>query len=127
MQKGKQIATSVSVFSAEGLKDISPSSELKSFNQIIDMKLIAAPAIPATELKEVIDHFGKKHFNNEGVCYADLRNGQAAAFKKVKRRGRSDREFLAQVCHKTFVCWQCNIAYDSSKRYIFFYMFFRFQ
>eukprot|EP00249_Psilotum_nudum_P020153 c27579_g2_i1 orf=295-1392(-) len=64
---------------------------------------IAAPSIPLEELKEITDSFGPKSLIGEGsygrVYHGVLRNGQAAAIKKldINNQQEPDNEFLAQV------------------------------
>ncbi|EPS62310.1 pto kinase interactor 1 [Genlisea aurea] len=62
---------------------------------------ISVPAIPVEELKEITDNFGTESFIGEGsygrVYHGLLRNGQAAAIKKLDASKQPDHEFLAQV------------------------------
>lgn len=63
---------------------------------------IEVPALPADELKEITDNFGTDALIGEGsygrVYYGVLKNGQAAAIKKLDASKQPDEEFLAQVC-----------------------------
>lgn len=65
------------------------------------MQPIEVPEIQADELKEVTDNFGQDSLIGEGsygrVYYGVLKNGQAAAIKKLDASKQPDEEFLAQV------------------------------
>lgn len=63
---------------------------------------IAVPSVPVEELKEVTSNFSTDSLIGEGsygrVYYGVLKNGQAAAIKKLDASKQPDDEFLAQVC-----------------------------
>lgn len=65
------------------------------------MQPITVPDLPVEELKDVTDNFGTKALIGEGsygrVYYGILKNGRAAAIKKLDSSKQPDREFLAQV------------------------------
>ncbi|KAJ8620424.1 hypothetical protein MRB53_028953 [Persea americana] len=69
--------------------------------QAIKVQPIAVPPIPVDELKEMTDSFGQKALIGEGsygrVYYGVLKNGQAAAIKKLDTSKQPDEEFLAQI------------------------------
>ncbi|CAN1236341.1 Pto-interacting protein 1 [Linum grandiflorum] len=69
--------------------------------QVIKMQPIEVPAIPVDELKEVTENFGTNSLIGEGsygrVYFGTLRDGQAAAIKKLDSSKQPDDEFLAQV------------------------------
>ncbi|XP_057806131.1 pto-interacting protein 1 [Salvia miltiorrhiza] len=69
--------------------------------ETINMQPIAVPAIPVDELKDITDNFGSKSLIGEGsygrVYHGVLKNGQAAAIKKLDSSKQPDKEFLAQV------------------------------
>ncbi|XP_057965931.1 pto-interacting protein 1 [Malania oleifera] len=81
--------------------------------QAVKVQPIAVPAISPEELKEVTDNFGTNALIGEGsygrVYYGVLKNGQAAAIKKLDASKQPDDEFLAQVSmvsrlkHENFV------------------------
>lgn len=62
---------------------------------------IAVPAIAVDELREITEDFGDKALTGEGtygrVYYGLLKNGRAAAIKKLDASKQPDQEFLAQV------------------------------
>jgi len=69
--------------------------------QPVKVQPIAVPAISVEELKEVTDSFGSNALIGEGsygrVYYGLLKNGRAAAIKKLDASKQPDDEFLAQV------------------------------
>ncbi|XP_031098664.1 pto-interacting protein 1 [Ipomoea triloba] len=69
--------------------------------QPVNIQPITVPDLPVEELKDVTDNFGTKALIGEGsygrVYYGILRNGRAAAIKKLDSSKQPDREFLAQV------------------------------
>nr|GMD77515.1 pto-interacting protein 1-like [Ipomoea batatas]GMD79212.1 pto-interacting protein 1-like [Ipomoea batatas] len=69
--------------------------------QPVSIQPITVPDLPVEELKDVTDNFGTKALIGEGsygrVYYGILRNGRAAAIKKLDSSKQPDREFLAQV------------------------------
>lgn len=69
--------------------------------QAVKVQPIAVPSISLDELKEVTDNFGQKALIGEGsygrVYYGILKNGQAAAIKKLDSSKQPDQEFLAQI------------------------------
>lgn len=69
--------------------------------QAVKVQPIAVPPIPFDELKEITDNFGTSALIGEGsygrVYYGLLKNGQAAAIKKLDASKQPDEEFLAQV------------------------------
>uniref|UniRef100_A0A1D1YEU8 non-specific serine/threonine protein kinase n=1 Tax=Anthurium amnicola TaxID=1678845 RepID=A0A1D1YEU8_9ARAE len=69
--------------------------------QAVRVQPIAVPSIPVDELKEVTDSFGTKALIGEGsygrVYYGVLKNGKAAAIKRLDASKQPDQEFLAQV------------------------------
>ncbi|PKA63032.1 Pto-interacting protein 1 [Apostasia shenzhenica] len=69
--------------------------------QLIKVPPIEVPVIPIDEIKERTDNFGGKALIGEGsfgrVYYGVLRNGKAAALKKLDASKQLDQEFLAQV------------------------------
>ncbi|KAM0954572.1 putative protein kinase RLK-Pelle-RLCK-VIII family [Dioscorea sansibarensis] len=69
--------------------------------QVVRVQPIAVPAIPVDELKEITDNFGNKALIGEGsygrVYYGVLKNGRAAAIKKLDTSKQPDQELLAQV------------------------------
>lgn len=69
--------------------------------QTVKVQPIEVPPISADELKEVTDNFGANALIGEGsygrVYYGILKNGQAAAIKKLDASKQPDEEFLAQV------------------------------
>lgn len=69
--------------------------------ETINMLPIAVPEIPVDELKDITDNFGSKSLIGEGsygrVYHGVLKNGQAAAIKKLDSSKQPDREFLSQV------------------------------
>ncbi|GMN52207.1 hypothetical protein TIFTF001_021354 [Ficus carica] len=81
--------------------------------QTVKVQPIEVPALPADELKEITDNFGTDALIGEGsygrVYYGVLKNGQAAAIKKLDASKQPDEEFLAQVSmvsrlkHENFV------------------------
>ncbi|KAL3508226.1 hypothetical protein ACH5RR_033608 [Cinchona calisaya] len=81
--------------------------------QAIKIQPIAVPAVPVDELKDITDNFGTKALIGEGsygrVYHGVLKNGQAAAIKKLDSSKQPDQEFLAQVSmvsrlkHENFV------------------------
>lgn len=62
---------------------------------------IEVPAISVEELKAVTKNFGANALIGEGsfgrVYYGVLKNGQAAAIKKLDDGKQPDEEFLSQV------------------------------
>ena len=62
---------------------------------------IAVPQISVDELREVTDNYGSNALIGEGtygtVYYGMLKNGRAAAIKKLDASKQPDDEFLAQV------------------------------
>lgn len=69
--------------------------------QAVNSQPPAVPAITVDELKEITDNFGTKALIGEGsygrVYYGVLRNGQAAALKKLDSSKQPDQEFVGQV------------------------------
>nr|DAD38426.1 TPA_asm: hypothetical protein HUJ06_009067 [Nelumbo nucifera] len=69
--------------------------------QPVKVQPIEVPAISVDELKEVTDNFGTKSLIGEGsygrVYYGLLKDGRAAAIKKLDASKQPDQEFLAQV------------------------------
>ncbi|CAK9152845.1 unnamed protein product [Ilex paraguariensis] len=69
--------------------------------QAVKVQPIAVPAISVDELKEVTANFGSDSLIGEGsygrVYYGVLKNGRAAAIKKLDASKQPDEEFLAQV------------------------------
>ncbi|KAJ8426696.1 hypothetical protein Cgig2_016846 [Carnegiea gigantea] len=69
--------------------------------QPVKVQPIAVPAISVDELKEVTENFGSNALIGEGsygrVYYGVLKNGHAAAIKKLDASKQPDDEFLAQV------------------------------
>lgn len=67
----------------------------------VNMLPIDVPVISFDELKEVTDNFGTKALIGEGsygrVYYGLLKNGRAAAIKKLDTSKQPDQEFLGQV------------------------------
>ncbi|XP_022890476.1 pto-interacting protein 1-like [Olea europaea var. sylvestris] len=82
-------------------------------SQAVNVQPIAVPSIPGDELKEITDNFGSDSLIGEGsygrVYYGILKNGRAAAIKKLDASKQPDDEFLAQVSmvsrlkHENFV------------------------
>ncbi|MQM03750.1 hypothetical protein Taro_036536 [Colocasia esculenta] len=70
-------------------------------SQAVKVQPIAVPPIPVDELKEITENFGSKALIGEGsygrVFYGVLKNGKAAAIKKLDACKQPDQEFLAQV------------------------------
>lgn len=70
--------------------------------QVVKVQPIAVPAISVDELKEITDNFGNHELIGEGsygrVYYGVLKNGRAAAIKKLDTSKQPDQELLAQVC-----------------------------
>ncbi|XP_022890479.1 pto-interacting protein 1-like [Olea europaea var. sylvestris] len=70
-------------------------------SQAVNVQPIAVPSIPGDELKEITDNFGSDSLIGEGsygrVYYGILKNGRAAAIKKLDASKQPDDEFLAQV------------------------------
>lgn len=62
---------------------------------------IDVPQISVDELREVTDNYGSNALIGEGsygrVYYGTLKNGRAAAIKKLDASKQPDDEFLAQV------------------------------
>ncbi|XP_019161485.1 PREDICTED: pto-interacting protein 1-like isoform X1 [Ipomoea nil] len=81
--------------------------------QAVKVQPIAIPAIPIEDLREISDNFGTTSLIGEGsygrVYYGDLKNGRAAAIKKLDASIQPEDEFLAQVSmvsrlkHENFV------------------------
>lgn len=79
----------------------------------VKVQPIEVPAISVDELREVTDNFGSNALIGEGsygrVYYGVLKNGRAAAIKKLDASKQPDDEFLAQVSmvsrlkHENFV------------------------
>ncbi|XP_020590549.1 pto-interacting protein 1-like [Phalaenopsis equestris] len=69
--------------------------------QTVKVQPIEVPIIPVEEIKEVTDNFGNNALIGEGsygrVYYGLLKNGKAAALKKLDSSKQPDQEFLAQV------------------------------
>ncbi|KAH0459018.1 hypothetical protein IEQ34_011832 [Dendrobium chrysotoxum] len=69
--------------------------------QTVKVQPIEVPIIPVEEIKEVTDNFGNNALIGEGsygrVYYGILKNGKAAALKKLDSSKQPDQEFLAQV------------------------------
>ncbi|KAL9669112.1 hypothetical protein QQ045_006654 [Rhodiola kirilowii] len=68
---------------------------------VLKIQPISVPAISVEELREITDNFGNNALIGEGsygrVYHGILRNGQAAALKKLDSSKQSDQELLAQV------------------------------
>ncbi|XP_057422925.1 pto-interacting protein 1-like [Lotus japonicus] len=89
------------------------SETAKQGGQTVKPQPIEVPNISEDELKEVTDNFGQDSLIGEGsygrVYYGVLKNGQAAAIKKLDASKQPDEEFLAQVSmvsrlkHENFV------------------------
>lgn len=81
--------------------------------QTVKVQPIAVPPISVDELKEVTENFGPNALIGEGsygkVYHVLLKNGRAAAIKKLDASKQPDEEFLAQVSmvsrlkHENFV------------------------
>ncbi|CAH9069536.1 unnamed protein product [Cuscuta epithymum] len=81
--------------------------------EAVKPKLIAVPAIPIDELREITDNFGNATLIGEGsygrVYYGDLKTGRAAAIKNLDSSKQPEDEFLAEVSlvsrlkHENFV------------------------
>lgn len=79
----------------------------------VSFQPIAVPQISVDELREVTDNYGSNALIGEGsygrVYYGTLKNGRAAAIKKLDASKQPDDEFLAQVSmvsrlkHENFV------------------------
>lgn len=69
--------------------------------QVVKVQPIAVPAVSVDELKEITDNFGNQALIGEGsygrVYYGVLKNGRAAAIKKLDTSKQPDQELLAQV------------------------------
>lgn len=69
--------------------------------QTVKVQAIEVPIIPIEEIKEVTENFGNNTLIGEGsygrVYYGILKNGKAAALKKLDSSKQPDQEFLAQV------------------------------
>ncbi|KAG0470604.1 hypothetical protein HPP92_017304 [Vanilla planifolia] len=69
--------------------------------QSVKVQPIEVPSIPFEEIKEITDNFGNNALIGEGsygrVYYGVLKNGKAAALKKLDSSKQPDDEFLAQV------------------------------
>ncbi|CAI0470069.1 unnamed protein product [Linum tenue] len=78
-----------------------PSESAPKGAQVIKIQPIEVPALALDELKEVSENFGTNCLIGEGsygrVYYGILKNGQAAAIKKLDASKQPDDEFLAQV------------------------------
>ncbi|CAA0824949.1 Probable receptor-like protein kinase [Striga hermonthica] len=89
------------------------STEAATKHPAVKIQPIAVPSISADELKEVTSNFSTESLIGEGsygrVYYGNLRNGRAAAIKKLDASKQPDDEFLAQVSmvsrlkHENFV------------------------
>ncbi|KAJ7945333.1 Protein kinase superfamily protein [Quillaja saponaria] len=104
--------------------------------QTAEVQPIEVPVIPVDELKEITDNFGTDSLIGEGsyerVYYGVLRNGLAAAIKKLDASKQPEEEFLAQVSivsrlkHDNFVqllgyCVDGNsrfLAYEFASNYV---------
>jgi len=80
----------------------------------VKVQPIEVPAISVDELREVTDNFGSNALIGEGsygrVYYGILKNGRAAAIKKLDASKQPDDEFLAQVrlwSLKNRACYIC--------------------
>ncbi|XP_073223182.1 uncharacterized protein, partial [Cicer arietinum] len=77
------------------------SETAKQGAQAVKVQPIEVPEIQADELKEVTDNFGQDSLIGEGsyerVYYGVLKNGPAAAIKKLDASKQSDEEFLAHI------------------------------
>ncbi|KAG8389618.1 hypothetical protein BUALT_Bualt02G0247800 [Buddleja alternifolia] len=77
------------------------TTEAASKAQAVKVQPIAVPSIPVDELKEVTSNFSTDSLIGEGsygrVYYGVLKNGRAAAIKKLDASKQPDDEFLAQV------------------------------
>lgn len=80
------------------------TTEVASKSQAVKVQPVAVPSIPVDELKEVTGNFSTDSLIGEGsygrVYYGVLKNGRAAAIKKLDASKQPDDEFLAQVCLK---------------------------
>ncbi|KAJ9696781.1 hypothetical protein PVL29_008811 [Vitis rotundifolia] len=78
-----------------------PTDPAPKGTQAVKVQPIAVPPILFDELKEITDNFGTSALIGEGsygrVYYGLLKNGQAAAIKKLDASKQPDEEFLAQV------------------------------
>ncbi|KAI3449340.1 hypothetical protein Pfo_006005 [Paulownia fortunei] len=89
------------------------TTEAASKDQAVKVQPISVPSIPVDELKEVTSNFSTDSLIGEGsygrVYYGVLKNGRAAAIKKLDASKQPDDEFLAQVSmvsrlkHENFV------------------------
>ncbi|PIN24566.1 Serine/threonine protein kinase [Handroanthus impetiginosus] len=89
------------------------TTEAASKTEAVKVQPIAVPSIPVDELKEVTSNFSTDSLIGEGsygrVYYGVLKNGRAAAIKKLDASKQPDDEFLAQVSmvsrlkHENFV------------------------
>ncbi|KAL6515882.1 cleavage polyadenylation factor subunit pti1 [Orobanche gracilis] len=88
-------------------------TDAASKDPAVKIQPIAVPSIPVDELKEVTSNFSTESLIGEGsygrVYYGTLKNGRAAAIKKLDASKQPDDEFLAQVSmvsrlkHENFV------------------------
>uniref|UniRef100_A0A251TBX3 Protein kinase domain-containing protein n=1 Tax=Helianthus annuus TaxID=4232 RepID=A0A251TBX3_HELAN len=66
-----------------------------------DTQPIGVPALQYNELRKITANFGFRSEIGEGtfgtVYFGHLSSGQAAAIKRLKQNGQTDKEFLAQV------------------------------
>ncbi|XP_047328185.1 pto-interacting protein 1-like [Impatiens glandulifera] len=78
-----------------------PTEAAPKGSQAVKVRPIEVPTIPVDELKEITENFGTTSLIGEGsygrVYYGLLRNGRAAAIKKLDASKQPDDEFLAQV------------------------------
>lgn len=69
--------------------------------QNVKSQPIEVPVIPVEEIKDITDNFGNNALIGEGsygrVYYGILKNGRAAALKKLDASKQPDEEFLSQV------------------------------
>ncbi|KAK8918648.1 Pto-interacting protein 1 [Platanthera zijinensis] len=69
--------------------------------QNVKLQPIEVPVIPVEEIKDITDNFGNNALIGEGsygrVYYGILKNGRAAALKKLDASKQPDQEFISQV------------------------------
>ncbi|KAK8947290.1 Pto-interacting protein 1 [Platanthera zijinensis] len=69
--------------------------------QNVKLQPIEVPVIPVEEIKDITDNFGNNALIGEGsygrVYYGILKNGRAAALKKLDASKQPDQEFISQM------------------------------
>ena len=94
--------------------------------QAVRVQPIEVPSIPLEELRDITDNFGPRSLIGEGsygrVYHGVLRNGKAAALKKLDDNKQPEHEFLSQVCNVF-----SNLCSKGFSYYWCYYVFFRFQ